>query len=69
MLFLAIARDGKATSVTGGKFIRRHKLNSASSVMSALKGLLEKDFITTDKGVYSIYDQFFSLWLKYKGMI
>ena len=69
MLFLAIARDGKATSVTGGKFMRRHKLNSASSVMSALKGLLEKDFITTDKGVYSIYDQFFSLWLKYKGMI
>lgn len=69
LLFLAIARDGKATSVTGGKFIRRHKLNSASSVMSALKGLLEKDFITTDKGVYSIYDQFFSLWLKYKGMI
>ena len=69
MLFLAIARDGKATSVTGGKFIRRHKLNSASSVMSALKGLLEKDFITADKGVYSIYDQFFSLWLKYKGMI
>ena len=69
MLFLAIARDGKATSVTGGKFMRRHKLISASSVMSALKGLLEKDFITTDKGVYSIYDQFFSLWLKYKGMI
>ena len=69
MLFLAIARDGKATSVTGGKFMRRHKLNSASSVMSALKGLLEKDFITADKGVYSIYDQFFSLWLKYKGMI
>ena len=69
MLFLAIARDGKATSVTGGKFMHRHKLNSASSVMSAVKGLLEKDFITTDKGVYSIYDQFFSLWLKYKGMI
>ena len=69
MLFLAIARDGKATSVTGGKFMHRHKLNSASSVMSALKGLLEKDFITADKGVYSIYDQFFSLWLKYKGMI
>ena len=69
MLFLAIGREGKATSVTGGKFIRRNRLNSASSVSSALKGLLEKDFITEDRGVYCIYDQFFSLWLKYKGMI
>ena len=35
----------------------------------ALKGLLEKDFITLDKNVYSVYDQFFSLWLVFKGMI
>ena len=69
MLFLAIGREGKATSVTGGKFIRRNRLNSASSVSSALKGLLEKDFITEDRGVYCIYDQFFSLWLAFKGLI
>jgi hypothetical protein len=69
MLFLAIAREGKAASVTGGKFINKHKLNSASSVSSALKGLLEKDFITMDKNVYSVYDQFFSLWLAFKGLI
>ena len=29
----------------------------------------EKDFITMDKNVYSVYDQFFSLWLAFKGMI
>lgn len=69
MLFLAITREGKATSVTGGKFINKHKLNSASSVNSALKGLLEKDFITMDKNSYSVYDQFFALWLKFKGMV
>ena len=69
MLFLAIAREGKAVSVTGGMFINKHKLNSASSVNSALKGLLEKDFITMDKNIYSVYDQFFTLWLKYKGII
>ena len=69
MLFLAIAKEGKATTVTGGQFIKKHKLNSASSVSSALKGLLDKDFITLDKNAYSVYDQFFSLWLTFKGMI
>lgn len=69
MLFLAIAEDGKATSLTSGAFVNRHKLNSASSVASALKGLLEKDFITIDKNVYSVYDQFFTLWLRFKGVI
>ncbi len=69
MLFLAIARDGEAVSVTSGKFINKHRLNSASSVNSALKGLLEKDFITMDRNVYSVYDQFFALWLKFKGLI
>lgn len=69
MLFLAIAAEGKVTSVTGGHFVNKYRLNSPSSVSSALKGLLEKDFITMDKNVYSVYDQFFSLWLSFKGMI
>jgi AAA+ ATPase superfamily predicted ATPase len=69
MVFLAIAKEGEAAEVTGGKFIKKHKLLSPSSVNSALKGLLEKDFITMDRNVYSVYDQFFSLWLKFKGLI
>lgn len=69
MLYTAIAREGKASAVTGGAFIRKHKLYSASSVNSALKGLLDKDFITVDKNVYSVYDQFFTLWLRFKGFI
>ena len=68
-MFLAIAREGKAKEVTSGNFIKRNNLNSASSVSSALKGLLDKDFITEDKNVYSVYDQFFTLWLKFKGLI
>ena len=68
-LFLSIAREGKAKEVTSGAFIKRNKLNSASSVSSALKGLLDKDIITEDKNVYSVYDQYFALWLKFKGLI
>ena len=28
------------------------------------QGLLEKDFVTAELGVYSVYDRFFELWLK-----
>lgn len=68
-LFLAIAREGKAHEVTSGAFVRRNGLLSPSSVNAALKGLLEKDFITSDRGVYSVYDQFFALWLKFKALV
>lgn len=66
-LFLAIANDGKATEITSGRFIHKHRLNSASSVNSALKGLLDKDFITQDKRVYSVYDQFFCTLAQVQG--
>lgn len=69
LLFLAIAREGKAREITGGKFIKKHRISSASSISAALKGLLDKDFVTVDKNVYSVYDQFFTLWLKFKGLI
>lgn len=69
MVFLAIARESKASSVTSGMFVNWHKLSSASSVNSALKGLLAKDLITVDRNVYSVYDRFFALWLKFKGLI
>lgn len=48
----------------GSKFLRKYHLPSASSVASAAKGLLEKDFITNDKGTYQVYDIFFKLWLQ-----
>ncbi|MBQ7686382.1 MAG: ATP-binding protein [Bacteroidaceae bacterium] len=62
-VFRAIAMEGKAENVTSGQFIRKYHLWSASSVSSALRGLLEKDFLTSENGIYSIYDHFFSLWM------
>lgn len=69
MLFLAIAREGSAREITSGHFIKKHRLPSASSVVSARKGLLEKDFITEERNAYSVYDQFFAIWLSFKGLI
>ena len=63
-VFLAIAAEGVAKNISGGKFIHKYRLPSASSVVSAVKGLLEKDFITHERGEYYVYDQFFLLWVK-----
>lgn len=68
-LFLAISAEGQATSISGGQFVRKYRLLSSSSVLSAVKGLLDKDFITQDKGIYSTYDLFFVEWLKMKRVI
>lgn len=68
-LLLAIASEGKASQILGGRFIRKHSLLSSSSVSAALKGLLDKDFVTEDNGTYSLYDRFFTIWLEKKGLI
>ncbi|MBR7024340.1 MAG: ATP-binding protein [Bacteroidales bacterium] len=68
-VFLAIAKESDVKNISGSTFVRKHSLVSASSVLSAVKGLLEKDFITQDKNVYSVYDKFFTLWLKRKNIL
>lgn len=68
-LFLAIAAEGKANGISSGAFVKKYHLISPSSVLSAAKGLLEKDFVTQDNGVYYVYDKMFVLWLKAKRFI
>lgn len=68
-LFLAISAEGRAVSISGGQFVRKYRLPSSSSVLSAVKGLLDKDFVTQDKGAYSTYDLFFVEWLRMKKII
>ena len=60
----AIAHAGRAKEVTGKTFIKKYRLQTASAVNAAVRGLLEKDFITQDKDSYSLYDPFFALWLR-----
>ncbi len=63
IVFRAITMEGKARNVTSGAFIKKYRLSSASSVMSAVKALLDKDFLTQEGDAYVPYDQFFALWL------
>ncbi len=62
-LLVAIAKEGDAQAVTSAKFIKKHRMSSSSSVQSALKGLLDKDFVTHEKGAYQVYDKFLAIWL------
>jgi hypothetical protein len=62
-LLIAIAKAGKAKNLTSSAFINKYRLSSSSSVQSAIKGLLEKNFVTTALGIYEVYDKFFALWL------
>ena len=63
LVFTAITKVGRAQNITGGAFIKKYHLWSASSVMSAVKALLDKDYITQEGYIYFVYDQFFALWL------
>ena len=62
-VFRAVAQEGVAKNVLSGAFVQKYHLQSPSSVSSALKALMEKDFVTQENGGYAVYDQFFALWL------
>lgn len=66
-VLVAIAKEGKATGVTSVAFVRRHALQSPSSVQYALKQLLEKRFLTFEtegkRKTYAVEDRFFALWI------
>lgn len=62
-ILYAIAKEGKASAITSGAFIKKHGLLSQSSVQTAMKQLLDKEIITSESNVYQVYDRFFGLWL------
>lgn len=62
-VLMAICKEGKAKEITSSRFLNTYKL-TASSVQGAIKGLLDKDFVTYELGIYSVYDKFFEEWLR-----
>lgn len=62
-VLMAICKEGKAKEIMSSKFLSAYKL-TASSVQGAIKGLLDKDFVTCELGEYSVYDKFFEGWLR-----
>ena len=69
LVFLAIAIEKRARNISSSEFVRKYHLASPSSVVSASRGLLDKDFITQDNNEYYVYDYFFPIWLEKRGYI
>lgn len=65
-LLYAIAKERGAKNITSAAFVQKHKLNSASSVQAALKGLTEKDIIAEQDGIWRIYDVFLEQYIAFK---
>lgn len=66
MVLIALAKNGPTKSITSAAFVKKYSLQSASTVQSAMRGLLEKDFVTLEQGIYSVYDLFMGYWLQSK---
>lgn len=64
LLFVAIASEKSVKSISSAEFTHKYHLSSPSSAVSAMRGLLDKDFVTQDKGEYYIYDQLFQMWVE-----
>lgn len=64
MVLLALAQNGPTKQITAGSFVNKYGLSSASTVQSAIRGLLEKDFVTYEQGTYYIYDLFLWYWIR-----
>jgi len=63
-VLLAIATEGDARNVTSAEFTKKYMLTSPSSVQSAIKGLVDKGFVTYQDGAHMVSDKFFAEWLR-----
>ena len=62
-LLYAIAAEGLASRITSLAFTKKHNLQSASAIQSAIKQLLNQNLITEIHKEYSVTDKFFALWI------
>lgn len=63
-LLRAIAREKVVAAINSAAFIKRYGLKGSSSINTALKTLINKEYVfKSDKG-YCIYDRFMELWLQ-----
>lgn len=62
-ILYAIAQEGEVSQPTSSRFVRSHKLPSASASQHAVRQLLEMGIITRLSNRYSVSEHFFALWI------
>lgn len=60
----AIAAEGQVKSVLSKNFITKHKLNTPSSVKTAVDSLIAKEILVNDNSGYYVQDILFQRWLE-----
>jgi len=60
----AVTKENGARNITPGEFVKKHPLHSTASIQTAARQLLEKEILTRNGDVYSVYDRFLGLWLQ-----
>jgi len=63
-LLKAIGKDNGIKQITSNSFIKKHGLNSPSSVKTALDVLLNKEIVYYSDKTYEVDDIFFKIWLQ-----
>lgn len=63
-LLRAIAREKVVTAINSAAFIKKYSLKGTSSINSALKVLVNKEYVFRSEAGYRIYDRFMGLWLQ-----
>ncbi len=59
----AIASEHRVENPMSQAFVAKYDLTAASTVRSAIRALMDKEFVYEENGIYSVYDRFFGLWL------
>ena len=61
---IGLASEPPGAQVFGADFLRTYDLQSASTVQSSTRALLDRDLIDRENGSFLILDQFFRLWIR-----
>lgn len=71
-LLRAIARERLVSAINGAGFIKKYGLKGSSSINTALKFLINNEYVFKSEEGYCVYDRFMELWLQslpYAGIL
>lgn len=63
-LLRAVARERIVSSINSSAFVKKYRLKGPSSINTALKFLINKEYVFKSEEGYCVYDRFMELWLQ-----
>jgi uncharacterized protein len=63
-MLVGLSSEPQGARVFGAEFVQTYRLQTASTVQSAIRALLDRDVIDRENGSTIILDRFFRLWIR-----